>query len=105
MTKLIWTTHKLADGWVLLCVDVNLEASGQPEAMIGVRRAVHPFHFDESREPVTAFSLVIAEMANTITWGLKGAEHQQSPSASRARAFGAVATGAGASNPKRHLRA
>lgn len=85
---LVWTTHKLADGWVLLCVDVNLEQPGQPEALLGFRRAVHPFHFDEMDDPVMGFTLVIAEMTNAITWGVKGAECAQSLIASRACAFG-----------------
>ncbi|QXG34017.1 hypothetical protein [Pseudomonas viridiflava] len=87
MSKLVWTTHKLADGWVLLCVDANLEQPGQPEVMLGVRRAVHPFHFDEETNPVIAFTLVIAEMTNTIMWGVNGAQCQKLLPASRARAF------------------
>lgn len=87
--KLIWTTHKLADGWVMLSVDANLEQPGKPEAMLGMRRAVHPFDFDEARKPVIAFSLVIAEMTNAIMWGVNGAQCAQSLPASRARAFGA----------------
>ncbi|TWC18135.1 hypothetical protein FBY06_11560 [Pseudomonas sp. SJZ085] len=88
MPTLVWTTHKLADGWVLLCVDANLEQQGEPEAMLGVRRAVHPFEFDEMNDPVMGFTLVIAEMTNAITWGLRGAEFAQSMYASRAGAFG-----------------
>lgn len=87
--KLIWTTHKLADGWVLLCVDANLEQPGEPEAMLGVRRAVHPFDFDQMNEPVIGFTLLIAEMTNAIMWGVNGAQCAQSLPASRARAFGA----------------
>ncbi|ARD11392.1 MULTISPECIES: hypothetical protein [Pseudomonas syringae group genomosp. 2] len=87
--KLIWTTHKLADGWVLLCVDADLEQPGEPEAMLGMRRAVHPFHFDQMNEPVIAFTLVIAEMTNAIMWGVSGAQCAQSLPASRAHAFGA----------------
>lgn len=88
MSKLIWTTHKLADGWVLLCADASFEQPGEPEAMIGVRRAVHPFHFDEDEKPVIAFSLVIAEMTNAIMWGVNGVQSATSLPASRARAFG-----------------
>ncbi|RMV69956.1 hypothetical protein ALP05_02348 [Pseudomonas caricapapayae] len=87
--KLIWTTHKLADGWVLLCVDANLEQPGEPEAMLGVRRAVHPFDFDEARNPVIAFTLVIAEMTHAIMWGVNGVQSATLLPASRARAFGA----------------
>ncbi|SCW91855.1 hypothetical protein [Pseudomonas sp. NFACC05-1] len=86
--KMIWTTHKLADGWVLLCVDVNLEQPGQPEALLGFRKAVHPFHFDEMVDPVMSFTAIIAEMTNAVTWGMKGAECAQSLIASRAGAFG-----------------
>jgi len=81
---LIWTTHKLADGWVLLCVDANFEQPGEPEAMMGYRRAVHPFHFDESENPVMDFSAVIAEMKFAVE---KGVEGQQLLSASRACGF------------------
>ncbi|GKQ44395.1 hypothetical protein [Pseudomonas syringae] len=70
--KLIWTTHKLAEGWVLLCVEANLEQPGEPEAMLGFKRAVHPFHFDDASEPIVAFTLVIAEMTNAIMWGAAG---------------------------------
>ena len=48
LPPLIWSTHKLADGWVLLCVDASLELPGEPEALLGYRRAVHPFDFDEA---------------------------------------------------------
>lgn len=84
MPALIWTTHKLADGWVLLCVDVNFEQPGEPEAMLGYRRAVHPFHFDESDDPVMNFFAVIAEMKYAVETGVAG---RKSLPASRARAF------------------
>jgi hypothetical protein len=87
--KMVWTTHKLADGWVLLCVDVNLEQLGEPEALLGFRKAVHPFHFDEMENPVGEFTAVIAEMTNAVTWGMQGVECAQSLIASRACAFGA----------------
>ncbi|RMU14934.1 hypothetical protein ALP33_04067 [Pseudomonas amygdali pv. lachrymans] len=77
----------------MLFVDANLEQLGEPEAMPCVRRAVHPFHFDNVRKPVIAFSLVIAEMTNEIMWEVNGAQCAKSlPAclpASRARALGA----------------
>jgi hypothetical protein len=84
MPILIWTTHKLADGWVLLCVDVNFEQPGEPEALLGYRRAVHPFAFDESDDPVMDFCAVIAEMKYRVQTGLAG---YQPLMASRAGAF------------------
>ena len=87
LPTLIWTTHKLADGWVLLCVDASLELPGEPEALLGYRRAVHPFHFDESTDPVMDFKRVISEMTYVMGRGLGVEVH--SLSASRARAFGA----------------
>ena len=75
----------LEDGWVLLAVDVNLAHPEQPEALLGYRRAVHPFQFDEALEPVVGFCLVISEMMEVIERGAGIAA--QSHSASRARAF------------------
>ncbi|MEE5136185.1 hypothetical protein V2J83_11795 [Pseudomonas alliivorans] len=82
-----WSTSQLEGGWVLIGVDVSLEREGEPEALLGCRRAVHPFHFDEHEKPVIAFSLVIAEMTNAIMWGVNGVQSATSLPASRARAF------------------
>jgi hypothetical protein len=81
-----WSTYKLLDGWVLICADVSLEKPGEPEALLGYRRAVHPFQFDESDDPVMDFTAVIAEMTYVVKTGLVG---QKSLPASRACAFGA----------------
>ncbi|WP_057458382.1 hypothetical protein [Pseudomonas syringae] len=70
--KLIWTTKSLADGWVQLCVEANVEHPGEPATTLGVKRAVHPFLFDGENHPIKAFSLVIAEMTNAIMWGAAG---------------------------------
>ncbi|MGH8387652.1 MAG: hypothetical protein ACRESJ_19550 [Pseudomonas sp.] len=84
-----WACRKLVDGWVMIGVDVDLSQPGEPEALLGYRRAVHPFHFDESDSPVMDFEFVIAEMTYRMNKGLEGAEDAQRFSASRARTFGA----------------
>lgn len=88
MPVLIWTTHKLDNGWVLLCVDVTISQPGAPEALLGYRRAVHPFQFDDSDDPVMDFGFVIAEMTYRVTRGLEGLASEPAPVASRACAFG-----------------
>ena len=80
-----WSTYRLADGWVLICVDASLEQPGEPEALLGYRRAVHPFHFDEADDPVMDFKAVISEMTFVVSTGLAG---QGTLPASRAGAFG-----------------
>lgn len=84
---LIWTTHRLVDGWVLLCVDVTISLPGEPEALLGYRRAVHFFQFDESDDPVMDFGFVIAEMTYRITRGLEGVGGAPDNCASRVRTF------------------
>jgi len=83
-----WACRELCDGWVMIGVDVDLSAPGQPEALLGYRRAVHPFEFDEAEHPVMAFQCVIAEMTYRICRGLELEVGAQSDSASRACAFG-----------------
>lgn len=82
-----WACRELVDGWVMIGVDVDLSAPGEPEALLGYRRAVHPFHFDESDDPVIEFKRVISEMTYVMGRGLGVEVHTLS--ASRARAFGA----------------
>lgn len=84
-----WACRELADGWVMIGVDVNLSAPGEPEALLGYRRAIHPFHFDECTDPVMEFGAVITEMTKAVMWGVQGAGGAQPHSASRACAFGA----------------
>ena len=82
-----WSCRELVDGWVMIGVDCDLSSPDEPECMLGLRRAVHPFHFDESEKPVIAFSAVISEMDSQIRKGVGiGAPDH---SASRAHAFGA----------------
>jgi len=90
MTKPImqWACRELCDGWVMIGVDVDLSAPGEPEALLGYRRAIHPFHFDECTNPVMTFATVIAEMTYRVTRGLEGVGDAQPDSASRAHAFG-----------------
>ncbi|TWC50134.1 hypothetical protein FBY04_12027 [Pseudomonas sp. SJZ080] len=83
-----WACRELVDGWVMIGVDVDLSAPGEPEGLLGYRRAVHPFQFDGSDDPVMDFSFVIAEMTCRVMRGVEGAEGAQLLSASRARAFG-----------------
>lgn len=80
-----WACRELAEGWVMIGVDVDLSAPGQPEALLGYRRAIHPFHFDECSEPVMAFRAVIAEMTYRIMRGV--GEGAKLDYASRACAF------------------
>ncbi|WP_137971991.1 hypothetical protein [Pseudomonas sp. F(2018)] len=63
----------------MLAVDVYLAEDYAPEAMAGIRYAVHPFNFDEDPE---AFWLVISEMQQ------RAAMVAQPLAASRACAFG-----------------
>ena len=84
---LMWSCRELNDGWVMIGVDVDLSAPGEPEMLLGLRRAVHPFQFDEANDPVIAFTAVISEMDYRIRKGVGiGA---QDHSVSRACAFGA----------------
>lgn len=50
-----WACRELNNGWVMIGVDVDLSTPEEPECMLGLRRAVHPFHFDEAENPVIAF--------------------------------------------------
>ncbi|WP_139834803.1 hypothetical protein [Pseudomonas sp. B15(2017)] len=84
-----WACRELAEGWVMIGVDVDLSAPGQPESLLGYRRAVHPFHFDESDDPVMSFQSVIAEMTYRMYRGLEIEADAQLHPASRARTFGA----------------
>ncbi|MBI6848616.1 MULTISPECIES: hypothetical protein [Pseudomonas syringae group] len=84
---LVWSTHQLTHGWVLICVDVSLEREGEPEALLGYRRAVHTVHILGAYFPVIALGEVITEMTKTINRGLMGCDALQSVPASRARAF------------------
>jgi len=81
-----WACRELNDGWVMIGVDVDLSAPGEPECLLGLRRAVHPFHFDVAENPVMEFTAVISEMDNRIRkgCGVSAVAH----SASRACAFG-----------------
>ncbi|NMY20812.1 hypothetical protein [Pseudomonas sp. WS 5410] len=81
-----WSCRELNDGWVMIGVDVDLSAPGEPEMLMGLRRAVHPFQFDEAANPVIAFAAVISEMDFLIRrgCGVSATTH----SASRAHAFG-----------------
>ncbi|NWE46355.1 hypothetical protein [Pseudomonas gingeri] len=83
-----WSCRELADGWVMIGVDVSLEQGDDPEELLGYRRAVHPFQFDESDNPVMEFQFLIAEMTYRITRGLEGCGDAQPHPASRAGAFG-----------------
>lgn len=76
---MLWTCRELQDGWVMLAVDVYLADDNSPEAMAGIRYAVHPFQFDEDPE---AFWLVISEMQQ------RAVVVAQPLPASRACAFG-----------------
>lgn len=83
-----WACRELAEGWVMIGVDVDLSGPGEPEALLGYRRAIHPFHFDECTDPVMEFGAVIAEMTKAVLWGVQGVGGAQPDSASRACAFG-----------------
>lgn len=82
-----WACRELNNGWVMIGVDVDLSTPEEPECMLGLRRAVHPFQFDEAESPVIAFKKVIAEMDKQIRRGagIGAPDH----SISRACAFGA----------------
>lgn len=82
-----WACRELNDGWVMIGVDVDLSSPGEPEMLMGLRRAVHPFQFDEAENPVMAFTAVISEMDFLIRRGCGVSAEPHSPS--RARAFGA----------------
>ena len=82
-----WSCRELNDGWVMIGVDCDLSSPEEPECMMGLRRAVHPFQFDEAENPVIAFSAVISEMDFRIRKGV-GLSATPHPT-SRACAFGA----------------
>jgi len=83
-----WSCCELVAGWLMVGVDVDLSGPGEPEALLGYRRAIHPAHFDEFTNPVMTFAFVIAEMTYRVTRGLEGVGDAQPDSASRACAFG-----------------
>lgn len=74
-----WSCKELNDGWVMLACDVYLAPDDQPEAMAGIRFAVHPFHFDENP---SAFWQTIFDMQ------FRAVVVSQPLNASRACAFG-----------------
>ena len=81
-----WSCTDLNDGWVMIGVDVDLSGPGNLECLMGLRRAVHPAHFEDAANPVIAFTAVITEMDSMIR---KGCGVGATPhSASRAHAFG-----------------
>ena len=80
MNKLTWFAQEIGvDGWLLLAVDLDLTRHGEPENMIGHRRAFHPFQLDEN--PL-ALALAIEEMTEIM-----GRLSAPTLSASRACAF------------------
>ena len=83
-----WSCLELGGGWLMFGVDVDLSGPGEPEALLGYRRAIHPAHFDECTDSVMTFGAVIAEMTYRVTRGLEGVGDAQPNSASRAHAFG-----------------
>jgi hypothetical protein len=86
-----WACRELAEGWVMIGVDVDLSAPNEPGALLGYRRAVHPFHFDDAVDPVMEFTAVIAEMTYRMGRGLELEAGAPLNSPSRACAFGGAA--------------
>jgi len=80
-----WACRELNDGWVMIGVDIDLSSPEQPECLLGLRRAVHPFHFDEAASPVMEFAAVISEMTEVM--GRVGRVDAPPRSVSRACAF------------------
>ena len=64
-----WSCTDLNDGWVMIGVDVDLSGPGNLECLMGLRRAVHPAHFEDAANPVIAFEAVISEMDFLIRRG------------------------------------
>lgn len=81
-----WSCRELCDGWVMIGVDVDLSGPDEPECMMGLRQAVHPFHFDSAEDPVMEFTAVISEMDCRIRKGV--GMSAPAHSSSRACAFG-----------------
>ncbi|MCE1001848.1 hypothetical protein [Pseudomonas sp. NMI1173_11] len=64
MDKLSWFAQEIGvDGWLLLAVDLDMTRHGEPENMIGHRRAFHPFQLDEDPQ---ALAKAIAEMTEIM---------------------------------------
>lgn len=82
-----WACRELCGGWMMIGVDVDLSAPGEPEALLGYRRAIRPDHFDECKNSQAVFCEVVAEMTDRIQMGLGESERAQTQSASRACAF------------------
>lgn len=81
-----WSCIPLTDGWLMFAVDVDLAQPHEPECLLGLRRAVHPYYFRQNVDSVIGFAAVIAEMDSQIR---KGCGVSATPhSASRAHAFG-----------------
>lgn len=82
-----WACRELHDGWVMIGVDMDLSTPEQPEYMVGLRRAVRPFHFDELASPVMGLKAVISEMDEFMRRAVAASAPDRS--ASRVCAFGA----------------
>mgnify|MGYP001598893858 CR=1 FL=1 len=80
-----WSCLPLSDGWVMFGVDVDLAGPDEPECLMGLRRAVHPYWF-ENEDPGLPLSEVIADMTYRIMRGV--GEGAKLDCASRAHAFG-----------------
>lgn len=84
MSKIRWSCCELGvHGVVMIGADLDLSGPDQPEALLGYRRAVHPFQFDNAPDPRAVFLKIIQDMSDVM--GRAGA---QSLPASRAGAFG-----------------
>lgn len=85
MPILIWTTHKLADGAVMIRVEFEFihEGESYPVTM-RYCQALHPFALDEMYDPAAAFWGVIASMTY---FAQQGAASSQTPIPSRTCAF------------------
>lgn len=85
MNKIRWSCCEIGmHGVVMIGADLDLSGPGEPEALVGYRRAVHPFQFDSDPDPRGMFLAILQDMTDVMARA--GA---QSLPASRACAFGA----------------
>lgn len=84
MNKIRWSCCEIGvHGVVMIGADLDMSGPDQPEALLGYRRAIHPFELDECPQ---ALEMAIAEMSEVM----ERASAFPLP-ASRARAFGGAA--------------
>ncbi|MNJ17890.1 hypothetical protein D3C77_121810 [compost metagenome] len=83
MSQIRWSAQEIGiHGVVMIAADLDMSGPEAPEALLGYRRAVHPFELDEVEDPRQRFASIIKEMTEVM-----GRASAQPLPASRVRAF------------------